>query len=111
MGRSMRNTAVAGAGMIAAGEQHLAWWKESEEAGEVELATLITQFSGLLYRVAFSVVRNAAEAEDVVQETFVRVLEQRAKLPQLENPRAWLVRIALNLALDRVRRLRPVSMD
>ncbi|HEY4359118.1 MAG TPA: sigma-70 family RNA polymerase sigma factor [Acidobacteriaceae bacterium] len=97
--------------MIAAGEQHLMWWREADEAGEPDLAALITQFSGLIYRVAFSVVRHAAEAEDVVQETFVRVLEHRAKLPQLENLRAWLVRIALNLALDRVRRMRPVPMD
>ena len=97
--------------MIAAGEQHLAWWKETEDAGEVDLAALITQFSALLYRVAFAVVRNAAEAEDVVQEAFVRVWEHRRKLPEVEQVRAWLVRIALNLALDHTRRSRPVQMD
>src|ERR1700761_18588 len=102
---------VAGTGMIVAGEQHLAWWKESEETGEVDLAALITQFSALLYRVAFAVVRNAAEAEDVAQEVFVRVWEHRRKLPEVEQLRAWLVRIALNLALDYTRRARPAQMD
>ena len=97
--------------MIAAGEQHLAWWKETEAAGEVDFAALIAQFSALLYRVAFAVVRNAAEAEDVAQETFVRAWEHRRKLPEVEQMRAWLVRIAMNLALDHLRRSRPVQMD
>lgn len=108
---SIADREVAGTGMIAAGEQHLAWWRESEEAGEADLAALITQFSALLYRVAFAVLRNAAEAEDIAQETFVRVWEHRRKLPEVEQVRAWLIRIALNLALDQTRRMRPAPMD
>ncbi|HZD45093.1 MAG TPA: sigma factor, partial [Acidobacteriaceae bacterium] len=39
-----------------------------------ELTALVHEYSGTLYRVAFSISRNAAEAEDMVQETFLRVL-------------------------------------
>jgi RNA polymerase sigma-70 factor (ECF subfamily) len=56
--------------------------------------------------VAFSVLRHAGDAEDVVQETFLRVLKHRKKLAEIEDRRVWLVRIAWNLALDRKRRLR-----
>ena len=44
---------------------------------EVDLAALVETYSSLLFRVAHSVLRSGAEAEDVVQDVFVRVLEHR----------------------------------
>ena len=75
-----------------------------------QVGWLATEHSALLFRVAFSVLRNASDAEDVVQEAFVRALKHRQKLAAIENPRVWLVRIAWNLALDRKRRLRSLPM-
>jgi RNA polymerase sigma-70 factor (ECF subfamily) len=71
-----------------------------------EISSLATEYSALLFQVAFSVLRHASDAEDVVQETFLRVLKHRKKLAEIEDRRVWLVRIAWNLALDRKRRLR-----
>jgi RNA polymerase sigma-70 factor (ECF subfamily) len=68
------------------------------------VTALVSEYSSTLYRVAFSVLRNAAEAEDVVQETFLRVLRHRDRLPSIRDARVWLVRIAWNLVLDRKRR-------
>ena len=78
---------------------------------EVDLAGLVETYSSLLFRVVHSVVRNQAEAEDVVQDAFVRVLEHRRSLPEVREMRVWLVRIAWNLALDRRRRIRPEQFD
>ena len=78
---------------------------------EVDVAALVHRHAALLFRVAHSVVRNRHEAEDVVQDTFVRVLQHRSDLPGLRDERVWLVRIAWNLALDRRRRTRPEQMD
>lgn len=75
-----------------------------------EISGLATEYSALLFRVAFSVLRHASDAEDVVQETFLRVLKHRKKLASVENHRVWLVRIAWNLALDRKRRLRATPL-
>jgi RNA polymerase sigma-70 factor (ECF subfamily) len=76
-----------------------------DEAELSEAVTaLVSEYSSTLYRVAFSVLRNAAEAEDVVQETFLRVLRHRDRLPSIRDARVWLVRIAWNLVLDRKRR-------
>jgi RNA polymerase sigma-70 factor (ECF subfamily) len=71
----------------------------------------VRDYSGLLYRVALSVLRNPAEAEDVVQDAFLRVLQRRHSLAAVIDLRPWLVRIAWNLALDRVRRARPSQLD
>jgi len=67
---------------------------------------MVYQYSALLNRVARSVTRDASEAEDVVQETFLRVLRHHNKLAELQDARTWLVRITWNLALDRKRRAR-----
>jgi RNA polymerase sigma-70 factor (ECF subfamily) len=72
---------------------------------------LVRDYSGLLYRVALSVLRNPAEAEEVVQDAFLRVLQRRHSLATVIDIRPWLVRIAWNLALDRVRRTRPSQLD
>jgi len=70
----------------------------------IDLTALVETHSALLFRVAHSLVHSRAEAEDVVQDTFLRVLQRSAALPAIQDQRVWLVRIAWNLALDRLRR-------
>jgi RNA polymerase sigma-70 factor (ECF subfamily) len=70
------------------------------------IIAMFYQYSALLNRVARSITHNACEAEDVVQETFLRVLRHENKLAELQNARPWLVRITWNLALDRKRRVK-----
>jgi len=77
----------------------------------IDLPALVGTYSGLLFRVAHSVLRSRTDAEDVVQDAFVRVLEHQRELPEVREMRVWLVRIAWNLALDRRRRIRPEQMD
>jgi RNA polymerase sigma-70 factor, ECF subfamily len=81
------------------------------EFAEADVAALVETYSALLFRVAHSVLRSRAEAEDVVQDAFVRVLEHRRRLPAVREMRVWLVRIVWNLALDRRRSVRPEQMD
>jgi RNA polymerase sigma-70 factor (ECF subfamily) len=101
--------------MIALEEFSLRWFRNDSATGELDdvadVAPLVEAWSPLLFRIAHSVVRSRAEAEDVVQDTFVRVLEHRTRLPDVRDQRVWLVRIAWNLALDRRRRRRPDQMD
>jgi len=78
---------------------------------EIDVAALVETYSRLLFRVAHSVLRSRAEAEDVVQDLFVRVIERRRSLTTIRDMRVWLVRIAWNLALDRRRRIRPEQID
>ena len=78
---------------------------------EIDLAALVEMDSSLLFRVAHSVLRSRAEAEDVVQDVFVRVLEHRRSLTAVRDMRVWLVRVAWNLAIDRRRRIRPEQFD
>ncbi len=85
---------------------------DEADTGEA-IAALVAQYSTTLYRVAYSITRNTAEAEDAVQETFLRVLRHREKLGEIRDHRVWLVRIAWNVVLDRKRRrkTRPETED
>jgi RNA polymerase sigma-70 factor (ECF subfamily) len=82
------------------------------DAATDEMALLARQQARFVYQVAFSVLRNHHDAEDITQETFVRVLRRRRQWGQIRNPRAWLARTAWRLALDRYRqRRRTASLD
>ena len=92
--------------------------KAMEEAArrleeEAALAALVNQYAATLYRVAYSVLRNSADAEDAVQEAFLRVLRHRETLHEVRDQRVWLIRIVWNVVLDRKRRAktRPETDD
>jgi RNA polymerase sigma-70 factor (ECF subfamily) len=93
-------------------EEHRLALSSMQSAGcEIDLPALAEAYASLLFRVAHSVLRSRAEAEDVVQDAFVRVIEHRRSLPAVRDMRVYLVRIAWNLAIDRRRRIRPEQMD
>jgi RNA polymerase sigma-70 factor (ECF subfamily) len=89
----------------------LAWSATQAAESEFDLALLVGTYSGVLFRVAHSILRNPAESEDVVQDVFLKVIEHQRSLPAVRDMRVWLVRIAWNVALDRRRRIRPDQMD
>ena len=62
---------------------------------------VVLRHHGCVYRVARALLGDAAEAEDVTQETFVRYWQHSARV---ERPREWLVKVARNLCLDRLRK-------
>jgi RNA polymerase sigma-70 factor (ECF subfamily) len=77
----------------------------------LDLTAVVETYAKLLFRVANSVLRSPTEAEDVVQDVFLRLLEHRNTLDQVRDMRLWLVKIAWNRALDRKRRKRPDQLD
>ncbi|HEX4759119.1 MAG TPA: RNA polymerase sigma factor [Terracidiphilus sp.] len=80
---------------------------------EAVLEGLVSDYASALYRVAYSVLRNPADAEDAVQEAFLRVLRHRDNLDEVRDRRVWLIRIVWNIVLDRKRRAktRPETDD
>jgi RNA polymerase sigma-70 factor (ECF subfamily) len=68
-----------------------------------EFEERLAESGPLAYRVARSVLRNTADAEDVAQEALLRAYRQFDRLRDRNRFRAWLVRIAFRLALDRLR--------
>jgi RNA polymerase sigma-70 factor, ECF subfamily len=68
-----------------------------------EFEQRLSECGPLAYRVARGVLRNSADAEDVAQEAMLRAYRQFDRLRDRSRFKAWLVRIAFRLALDRLR--------
>ena len=68
-----------------------------------EFETRLAESSTLAFRVAYSVLRQREEAEDVAQEAFTRAYRRFRHLRDRTRFRAWLVRMTWRLALDRQR--------
>jgi len=70
------------------------------------LERIVREHSRLVYRIAYAVLRSHPDAEDSTQETFMRVLRYSSKLPEVEDPKTWLARIAWRVAVDRSKKRR-----
>ena len=66
------------------------------------LEALVREHTRLVFKVAYGVLRNSHDAEDVVQEVFLRV--HRSGMKGVLDVQAWLARIAFRLAVDRTRK-------
>ena len=81
-----------------------------DESREYETTAAIERLFDRYHVAVFNYVRRLLDddelAQDVTQEVFLKVLGARETLPQVHDPRAWVFRIATNLALNARKRWR-----
>ena len=78
----------------------------------VDAGVLFETYHDRIYRYVLSFVKNPAEAEDLTQDTFLRVYRHGESLRDPEAVRGWLYRIATHVCLDRLRQRKAlVSLD
>ena len=75
------------------------------------LEAAVREHARLVFRIAYSVLRNHHDAEDATQETFMRALRYRRKLEGVRDPKTWLARIAWRVAVQRGTRRKESSVD
>jgi RNA polymerase sigma-70 factor, ECF subfamily len=75
------------------------------------LSELIARYQNRLYRYLLRLVRRPSEAEDLFQQTWLRVVEKIRSFDASRNFDAWLFTLARNLAIDHLRRIHPQSLD
>ena len=75
----------------------------AREGDEEAFGALVRQHSRRLFQVAFKITGNEQDAEDVVQESFLRAYRQLRRFEARANFSTWLYRIAVNCAVDLMR--------
>ena len=75
------------------------------------ITRLIGHYQHRLYRFLVRMVQDPATAEDLFQLTWIRLMEKIGSYDTRRNFEAWLFAIARNLAIDYLRRRRPISLD
>jgi RNA polymerase sigma-70 factor (ECF subfamily) len=74
--------------------------------GSTEFSRLFERYHGLIFRTAYRLTGNAADAEDVLQTIFLRLLRQQA-LTSADHEESYFRRAAVNAALDILRARKP----
>jgi RNA polymerase sigma-70 factor (ECF subfamily) len=80
--------------------------EEARSRLQREFEARLAECGPLAYRIAQSVLRNAADAEDVAQEALLQAYRKFHRLRDVTRFRGWLVRITFRMALDRWRSVR-----
>jgi RNA polymerase sigma-70 factor (ECF subfamily) len=85
---------------------------ESLRAGDREaFARLVDETSGHIYRVALQIVGDDQDAEDVLQETYIKAFRSLPDFEGRSSLTTWLYRIAVNEALMMVRKRKPPAIS
>lgn len=58
---------------------------------------MINKYSDTVYRMAYSLVKNKYDAEDIHQEVFVKFIDKRPKFESTEHEKAWFLRVTINM--------------
>ena len=75
------------------------------------LSELMARYQNRLYRYVLRIVRQPVEAEDIFQQTWLKVVDKIRYFDGSRNFDAWLFTLARNLAIDHLRRIRPQSLE
>jgi len=123
--RSQSLVTTAGAGTSTVEQQHSTWTKTGavvesmSDAAIVELvvngdqdifAVLVERYKDAVQNLAYRMLNNTTEAEDVTQETFVRAYTQLGTYKPVHKFSTWLLSIASHLAIDQLRRRRFLAL-
>jgi len=87
---------------------------QAREGNALAFGELVKQYEGKIFRLAQHVTQNREDAEDVLQETFMKAYEHLDQFQGNSKFYTWIVRIAVNQALMKLRRRktdRSVSLD
>ena len=68
------------------------------------VSVLFQQYAKPICAYIYSLTNDWDVAHDLMQETYLRLHQERTQLPVIENPRAWIYRIATNLTLNELKR-------
>jgi RNA polymerase sigma-70 factor (ECF subfamily) len=81
-----------------------------DERGLPEVERMFREHYELVYRTAYSILKNAADAEDVLQTVFVRLVRREATPDPGGNVKGYFYRAAVNVSLDIVRSTRRYAL-
>src|SRR5579864_8188013 len=81
------------------------------QTNDEAVESAVREHARLIYRIAYSVLRNHHDAEDATQDTFMRVLRYRKRLEGVQDVKMWLARIAWRVAVERGKKRPEISLS
>ena len=69
---------------------------KNHAADTLSIAELVDRYSAMIYRIAYTRMQNASDAEDVTQEVFLKYLKADKEFEDEEHRKLWLIRVTVN---------------
>lgn len=73
---------------------------ELAQGNKNALSVIYREYGRMIYSVGYNIVKNSTDAEDVLQETMMKILKQAHTYRRGTNPKAWVMSIARSCAID-----------
>lgn len=71
---------------------------EKDKSYRMDLDEAVDKYGDMVYRIAISYTKNQTDAQDIFQETFLRLVKYQSTIEGEEHLKAWLIRVASNCA-------------
>ena len=68
-----------------------------------EITELYERHKDMIYRICFAYMKNTADTEDIIQDTFCKLITSGIFFESTEHEKAWLIRVATNLCKNKLR--------
>ena len=81
----------------------------AQKGDKKSVSLLVNKYSSRIYAVAFRLMQNEEDAEDVLQETFIIMLNKLSTFEGKSSLYTWLYRVATNVALGKLRKKKNVD--
>ncbi len=69
-----------------------------QNRSEEEIKEVVDKYSSLIFRITYCILCNSADAEDAVQETFLRYITKAPLFNDEEHRKAWLIKVSANIS-------------
>ncbi len=71
---------------------------QKQNKTEEEINELVNKYSSLIFRISYCILCNSEDAEDAVQETFLKYITKAPEFNSEEHRKAWLIRVSANIS-------------
>lgn len=78
-------------------------YKKNSFQDNSDLESLVEKYSDQMFRTAYFLCKNNSDAEDIVQEVFIRYMQKKPKFKDENHEKAWLLRTTINLTKDYIK--------
>ena len=86
----------------------------TEKNSNEYIKNLIEKYGGMLFRICYCILCNSVDAEDALQDTFIKYLTKAPDFESEEHEKAWLIKVATNISKNMVllhKRRKTISLD